>query len=105
MCVCMCVHGHVCVCVCVCVCVFMCKHLCGSVCVYACCMCLSVQDVDAGIPLLPCGDNLLLISFRQLFIHSPHCIINFTLVFPSRGGLGIGGTCHHLHAPNNDFVT
>ena len=103
MCMRVCAWARVCMCVCLCVCACASIHV--GVCVYACCMCLSVQDVDAGIPLLPCGDNLVLISFRQLFIHSPHCNINFTLVFPSRGGWGVEGTGHHLHAPNKGFVT
>ena len=41
---------------------------------------LSMQDyIGADIPLLSCGDALVLISFRQRFIHSTHCFISFTL--------------------------
>ena len=53
---------------------------------------VSHGTVHYGIPLLPCGGALiLLISIRQLCIHSPHCIINFTIPFPSLGWGGRGG--------------
>ena len=72
--------------------------------------CLSIQDyIGADIPLLSCGGALVLISFRQSFIHSTHCFISFTL--PGReSGKELGrrrdskgqkrvGVCDHLHAP------
>ena len=53
---------------------------------------MSHGTVHYGISLLPrVGALILLISFRQLFIHSPHCIINFTIPFPSLGWGGRGG--------------